>query len=97
MQHRRWQHTLLFRQKIWPASATPIHLTEIDLDDTSSPNDLFGEANVVASTQTQTHAELPPNSIHKESEEKSEPNGNHWTDDPDHLLPSNLTNFELKP
>ena len=67
----------------WPAS-NPIHLTDIDLHDVSSDSN-------------PKPAELPTSSIHKESEEKSEPNGCHRPNDPDNLLPSDLANLELKP
>ena len=42
-------------------------------------------------------AELPDNSTVKESEEKSELNCNHQTNDPDCWIPHDVVNLELKP
>ena len=72
---------------------------------TTTPLETFGEANnnhAAKPTQTENHAELPENapprdSIDTKSEEKSEPNSNDWTNNPDCLLSSNLVNLELKP
>ena len=68
----------------WLPNNTPVHLTKIDLDETSSNDDLFGEANI---------AELPcksHNSIDAESEEKSKLNSNENSLDSDGQLPPNL-------
>ena len=72
-----------------------LHSTKIDLDETSSNDDLFGEANVAENpTESPSNSH---NSIDTESEEKSEPNSNQQTNNPDHLLPSDLANLKLKP
>ena len=75
----------------WLPNNTPVHLTKINLDETPSNANIFGEANI---------AELPRkprNLIDTESEEKSQLNSNQQTNNPDCLLPFNLTNLELKP
>ena len=85
-----------FHRCDWPPNDTPVHPTKLDLDEKASPDNSdnsFGEANI----ETQTLAEPPRDSIDVKSEEKSEPDSNHQTNDPDCLLPSDLANLELKP
>ena len=86
----------------WLPNRLSLHSTKLNLDENSSNNDkFFGEAH---GNHVSNLAELSINTIGTESEEKSELNSNHWSsethehsDDPDHLLPSNLAQLELEP
>ena len=95
-----WNHTIPCHN--WLPTGPSLHSTKLNLDENSSNNDkFFGEAH---GNHVSNLAELSINTIGTESEEKSELNSNHWSsethehsDDPDHLLPSNLAQLELEP